>query len=225
LYARFSPREAWVSDIFREIEEDLHRDRYKKLWAKYGNVVIAAAVVLVVATGAWEAWKTYKLHRDEALGQRYAEALKLAQAGHATEAAAAFAKLAEEASAGYTALARLQEAALLAKAGNAEGAVAVYDRLAADSSVDQAYRDLATLLAVLHGIDKGDPAVLASRLEPLTAAASPWRHSALELSAILAERMGDKARAEQLYARLADDGTAPADIRARAAEMLAALKG
>lgn len=214
-----------MSDIFREIEEDLHRDRYKKLWQKYGNVVIAAAVGLVVATGAWEVWKTQKLHRAEALGQRYAEALKLAQAGHETEAAAAFAKLAEEAGAGYSALARLQEAALLAKAGNAEGAIAIYDKLAADGSVDQAYRDLATLLAVLHGIDRGDPAALARRLEPLTPAASPWRHSALELSAILAERMGDKARAEQLYAQLADDGTAPADIRARAAEMLAALKG
>lgn len=214
-----------MSDIFREIEEDLHRDRYKKLWAKYGNVVIAAAVGLVFATGAWEAWKTYKVRRDQAFGQRYAEALRLAQAGHTTEASAAFAQLAEQAGAGYTALARLQEAALLAKAGNADGAVAVYDKLAADGSVDRPYRDLATLLAILHGIDKGDPAALARRLEPLTAAASPWRHSALELSAILAERMGDKARAEQLYAQLADDGTAPADIRARAAEMLAALKG
>jgi hypothetical protein len=214
-----------VSDIFREIEEDLQRDRYKKLWAKYGNVVIAAAIGLVVATGGWEAWKTYKLRRDQAFGQRYAEALTLAQAGKTTEASAAFTKLAEEAGAGYSALARLQEAALLAKAGNVDGAIAVYDALAADGRVARPYRDLATLLGVLHGIDKGDPAALARRLEPLTAAGSPWRHSALELSAILAERTGDKARAAQLYAQLADDATAPADIRARAAEMLAALKG
>ena len=214
-----------MSDIFREIEEDLQRDRYKKLWAKYGNVVIAAAIGLVVATGAWQAWKYYRLQHHQALGQRYAEAMRLAQAGNATEASSAFAKLAEDGSTGYTALARLQEAALLAKAGNVDGAIAVYDKLADDGGVDRAYRDLATLLSVLHGIDKGDPAALLRRLEPLTAAANPWRHSALELSAILADRTGDKARAEQLYTQLADDATAPADIRARAAEMLAALKG
>lgn len=214
-----------MSDLFREIEEDLQRDRYKKLWSKYGSVVIAAAIGLVIATGAWQGWKAYALRRDQTFGQRYAEALRLAQAGNTAEASAAFAKLAEDAGAGYAALARLQEAALLAKEGNVDGAVAVYDKLAGDGSVDRAYRDLATLLAVLHGADRGDPAALARRLEPLTAAANPWRHSALELTAILAERMGDKARAEQLYTQLADDATAPADIRARAAEMLAALKG
>ena len=43
-----------MSDIFREIEEDLQRDRYKKLWEKYGNLVIAAAVVLVLGTAGWQ---------------------------------------------------------------------------------------------------------------------------------------------------------------------------
>jgi len=214
-----------VSDIFREIEEDLQRDRFKKLWEKYGVLVVAAAIALVLGTAGWQVWKSYKLRHDQALGQRYAEAEQLAAAGKTKEAEDAFGKLAEEASGGYSALARLQEASLLAKAGNVEGAVAVYDKLAADDSVDRTYRDLATLLAASHGIQNGDPVKLAQRLAPLTAVGNPWRASALELTALLAMRTGDKTRASQLYAELADDATAPAGVRARAAEMLAALKG
>jgi len=214
-----------VSDIFREIEEDLQRDRYKKLWEKYGNLVIAAAVVLVLGTAGWQVWKANKIKRDEAFGARYAEAAKLAEDGKTDQAEQDFAKLATDAGHGYAALSRLQEASLLAKAGKRDEAIAVYDKLAADSSVDRTYRDLAAYLAVLHNVDTGDPAVLAKQLEPLTAASSPWRHSALELSALLAERAGDVARARQIYTQLADDATAPQGVRARAAEMLAALKG
>jgi len=214
-----------VSDLFREIEEDLQRDRYKKLWDKYGNLVIAAAVVLVVATAGWQGWKAYRLRQEEALGQRYAAAVQLAHAGKTVEAEAGFAKLAADANAGYSALSRLQEAALLAKAGKREEAIAVYDKLAQDGAVERPYRDLATLLAVLTASDSGDPPALIKRLEPLSAAGSPWRYSALELTAALATRMGDKARAEQLYSQLSDDAAAPSGVRARAAEMLAALKG
>jgi len=214
-----------VSDLFREIEEDLQRDRYKKLWDKYGNLVIAAAVVLVAATAGWQGWKAYRLRQEEALGQRYETAVQLAHAGKTVEAEASFAKLAADANAGYNALSRLQEAALLAKAGKREEAIAVYDKLAQDGAVERPYRDLATLLAVLAASDSGDPAALIKRLEPLGAAGSPWRYSALELTAALATRMGDKARAEQLYSQLSDDAAAPSGVRARAAEMLAALKG
>jgi len=214
-----------VSDLFREIEEDLQRDRYKRLWAKYGNLVIAAAVALVVATAGWEGWKAYRLRQEQALGQRYASALALARAGNTAEAETDFAKLAADANAGYSALARLEEAALFAKTGKSADAIALYDKIAADGSVARPYRDLATLLSVMHASESGDAAQLIARLEPLTAATSPWRYSALELTAALVTRTGDKARAEKLYAQLSDDANAPNGVRARAAEMLAALKG
>jgi len=214
-----------VSDLIREIEEDLQRDRYKKLWEKYGNLVIAAAVALVLGTAGWQGWKAYKLRQDEAFGQRYAEATKLIHDGKTAEAESGFARLAADGGAGYGTLARLQEAALLAKSGKAAEASQAYSRLAEDGSVARPYRDLATILSVLHSADTGNPPDLIKRLEPLAGAQSPWRHLALELTALLAERMGDKARAEQLYSQLSDDASAPESVRARAAEMLAALKG
>ena len=47
----------------------------------------------------------------------------------------------------------------------------------------------------------------------------------LELTALLAYRAGDTARAQEILAGLADDLNAPPALRQRVTELLAALKG
>jgi hypothetical protein len=61
--------------------------------------------------------------------------------------------------------------------------------------------------------------------EPLAVESSPWRHSAREILALVAVRRGDAAKAADLYRKIADDQAAPQGLRARAAEMLAAVGG
>jgi hypothetical protein len=41
-----------VADIFHEVEEDLRRDQAAAIWKKYGNLIIGAALVLVLAEAA-----------------------------------------------------------------------------------------------------------------------------------------------------------------------------
>jgi hypothetical protein len=52
---------------------------------------------------------------------------------------------------------------------------------------------------------------------------SAWRFSAFDVGATAALRAGDRARARELYTRIADDAAAPPSLRARAAELLQAL--
>ena len=39
-----------MSDIFREVEEDVRREKLEKFWKAYGDYVIALAAVIVVGT-------------------------------------------------------------------------------------------------------------------------------------------------------------------------------
>jgi hypothetical protein len=213
------------SDEFvREVEEDLRRDYYQRLWDQYGRYAVAAAVVLVLAVAAFVFWRDWQLRQREAASLRLAEALVNAEA-NPEQAANALGALASDSRPGFAALARLNEAALLMRKGDREGALRVYDALANDAGSDAVLRDLGTLLGVMHRIDDGDPQALTQRLASLQQPDNPWHHAALELAAVLAAKSGDKARATELYRKLADDPDAPADIRARAAEMLAALAG
>jgi len=211
-----------VSDIFKEIEDELRRDNFAKLWQRYRYYILGFLAAVIVATGAVVGWRQYaqRLRADE--GERYQVALDLFQGDKLQEAKAAFAGLAQG-SGERAVLARFEGAALLARTGDPAGAAARYEAIAADASIDRSFRDLATILSAQNGLARGDPHAIITRLQPLADSAGPWRPSALELTALAQLRAGDKASARTNYQRLADDEAAPRGMRTRATEMVAAL--
>jgi len=215
-----------VADIFKEVEEDLRREKLEQLWKRYGRAVIALAVLVVIGTAGSVAWQRYQQHREAQLAEQYGAAIALTDptTGDLAKADAALANIAD-AGGGYGALAALERAAVKAKAGDLDGAGKIYDGLASDSGAPAALRDLARLLKAMRLVDSGDPAALTASLAPLMAPENPWRFSATELTALLALKSGDQKRATELFTQLADDLAAPSSLRARAAEMAAALKG
>jgi hypothetical protein len=213
-----------VTDIFREVDEDLRHDNLVRLWKRYGSYFLGLAVLIVLGTGGYSFWQRQAESHRLQRGQAFLAAADKVGPGDNKEAMAAFASIGSTDD-GYGTLARFRLAGLKARAGDGAGAVSIYDTIAGDGSIGQPFRDLATILSVQHSLDSGDPAALAARLQPLTADANPWRYSALELSGLLARRTGDTKRAIELFTKLSDDHQAPPALRARAAEVLAALRG
>jgi hypothetical protein len=208
-----------VTDIFREVEEDLKRDQALELWKKYGKYIMVFAVAVVVMTGAIVAWQNYRESQRGADGRAFARALELVNKGDLGAASAAMNDIAAGGG-GYHALAVLQQAGLRIKAGDQAGAAAIYDKLAADGDASPAFRDLAVVLWGLASIDRADPATIDKKLQPLTAAGAPFRPSALELVGLVALKTGDLKMARQTFQALADDTTAPAGLRQRATQIL-----
>jgi hypothetical protein len=211
-----------VSDIFREIDEELRRDNLLKLWSRYGRYIIAVAVFALVVAGGIVAWRDHQLSERLAQSARYAGALTLARDGKEADAVKVFAAIGREGG-GYAILASFQQAALLAKSGDRDAAVAAYDRIAAASGLDPNLRGLAVLLSVMQRMPEADPHDTIDRLAPLTASGNPWRPSAIELTALARLKLQDKSGALDLFKSLADDPTTPQSLRSRAAEMAAAL--
>ena len=209
--------------FLREIDEELRQERYAKLWKKYGNHLIAAALALVVGVAGYQGWRTYDVKNRMEQGERFAAAQELAASGETAAAVEAFAALADDAGGGYELLARLRTAAGLAKTGDKPAAIVVYRQLSEDSGIDPVYRDLAVVMEALLVIDGAEAGAIRLRLAPLMADDNPWRHSARELAAHAAVSAGDRKAARELFTNLARDGAAPQGIRSRAGEMLSVL--
>jgi hypothetical protein len=212
-----------LSDIFREIDEELRKENLGKLWARYGRWAIVAAVLIVIATAVGVGWRQYGRQQSATQGTQFAAALDLVRNGKDKEAAEAFAALAQHASGGHALLARLEEAALKVRTGNIAGALTIYDRLADDTSLDPVYRNAATLLAARAALDKGDAGGAMRRLKTLASGSGPWHPFAVELMAFAQLKAGDNAAARKSFQQLADDPNAPAGARQRAVQMIAAL--
>lgn len=213
-----------MSDIFQEVDEELRHDKWLKLWKRYQNYVIGLAALVIVATAAVTYWRYHDQQQREAEGMRYALALDDARAGKLADAANSLNALASGAHAGRAVVARFEAAALQARAGDQAAAVAAYDAIVKDGAVDPVYRDLATVLWGLHALDTIDPQLVVERLAPLTAQDNAWHSTAIEVTAIVHLRTGDRAAAKADYQKIADDLTAPRGLRARAAQMVAALE-
>ena len=103
-----------MSDIFREVDEEVRREQLKKLWQRYGNHVVAAAILVVAAVAAWRGYGWWEAKRAAEAGAAFEAAGNLADAGKLSEAEVAFARIAADGTASYRHLARVREAAALA---------------------------------------------------------------------------------------------------------------
>ena len=206
-----------MSDIFREVDEDLRREQYKAIWKKYGNYIIAVAVLIVVATGGYRGWQYWQARQAAATGDRFVVALKLAEDGKAAEAAAALDAIAADGSGAYPYFAHMRAAALKTAEGDAAGAASAFDAVAADRNAPPLIRDVARLRAALALADTASLGDLETRIGDLAVAGSPFRHSAREILALAAWRTGDLTRASGYLMDLTSDPEVPQATRQRGA--------
>ncbi len=203
-----------MSDIFREVDEDIRQEKYRRLWDRLGPWVIAVAVLIVVGTGGYRGWSYWQETQAQQAGDKFFEAVRLSETGDTAGAEALFAEL-SDATGGYPALARLRAATDLANTGSATEALEKFDGISADASVDSTLRDIASLRAGYIAVDTGDYAGVADRIEPLTGDNGAFRSAAREILAVAAWKAGDVEMARSWIQALKDDPETPSDVTRR----------
>lgn len=185
-----------LTDLFREVEEDLRRERFQKLWDTYGLYVVGVAVAIVVVTAGVIGWRAWEKSRNEAASTTYNETVKSVVGADMSDAdvAKAFAAFADKNTGGYAILARLREAAALLTSGDKAGAAKAYDMIAGDSSAPAMIAGLARIKSAMIAVDTAGYDDMNARLADLVADTSPWRanaHEILALSAFKAKKYVD----------------------------------
>jgi hypothetical protein len=208
-----------MSDIFQEVDEEVRRDKAVEFWTKHQNLIIAAGVLIVLATAGYRFYDYRRLQASEAAGAAFQQAVDLDRDGKAVDAQAALAKVAGDAPAGYEALARFAEAALTTKTDPKAGAVAYY-ALANDASLDPLFRDAARLREALARLAAGDADAAKSQLETLATPTGVFRNTARLTLGAMAIQAKDYAAAGKWLDLVAADPTAPATERQSAESLL-----
>jgi hypothetical protein len=212
-----------MSDIFREVDEEVRRDQAAQIWSRYQNLFIGLAVLVVAATAGWRFYDHYRTRQAEDAGAKYQAALALARDRKTAEAEGAFEQIAKSGPKGYATLARLREAAEYS-GGDPAAAVKAYDAIAADGTIDPLFQNLARLRAALLRLDEADARELEGRLAPMIANDNPFRFSAREALALAALKHDDFDAAGRQLDAIVIDPQAPASMRQRAEALLAVVR-
>jgi hypothetical protein len=59
-----------VSDIFREVDEEVRREQLQKLWERYQNLVYVGIFLILAGVGGWRAYEWYEAKRASETGAK-----------------------------------------------------------------------------------------------------------------------------------------------------------
>jgi hypothetical protein len=209
-----------MTDIFKEVDEDIRREQLHKLWDRFGPYVLGLAVLIVAVTAGYRGWVYWQDRQAQASGDRFLNAIQLAADGKHDDAIKALQALTSDGHGAYPTLARFRIAGEEADAGDTKGAVSEFDAIAADNSAPAEIRSMARLRSALLLVDTSTVDDLKQRIGDMAATGNQWRAVAREILGLAAWRTGDFATARQYYTDIASDVDAPNEAHQRAALML-----
>lgn len=210
-------------DLFREVEEEMRKERAVVFWNRYGTLIVAGALGIIIGVSGWKYWEYSQAKTAATAGALFEGAVVLEQDGKSDEARKALEDLSKDGPKGYRSLALFRLAGDLAKNGKTAEAVTAYDKLATGADADQSLATFAKVRSAMLRVDDATFDEMNERLSDLTGGSTPWRHTARELLGLSAYKNGKKAEAEKIFQEILVDSGATSALRQRAQVMLSLL--
>lgn len=208
-----------MSDIFREVDEALQKEKADQFWKSYGPTLVLAAIVMIAASGltsAYIAWNTWENNKETA---------KLVAASEDKDIAAAMEKAAADTRSGHKAVALIIAANQYAGKKDFAKAATTYGTVADEGSAPDDLRDLAVILqtrAILLIPENKTPEykALAEGLENIARndKSAFHFHAALDGALLYGDGLKDYTKALELLKSFDTDG-APDSLKEKAAAL------
>jgi hypothetical protein len=209
----------------QEIQNDVRREQYQKIWKRYGRQVSLAVALLLLGVGGYQAYSAYQLKQNHRASELFAKADQLLGEQKRQEAMDILSQLSHDSSAGaFAALAAMREGTLQVDGGDVDKAIERLVALGKDQSVEPSLRELAHLVAAYYALSQNDQDDVEK--DALAYAGSRdsvypglWREW-LAMAAYKEGRMGD---ARNILSELAVDAEVAPGIKERAAQLASIL--
>ena len=134
-----------MSDIFREVDEEVRREQLKKLWERYQYLIVGVVLLVVVGVGGWRVYEWQQTRQAAEVGTHFEERHRAGRGRQARRGREGFRADRGRRHAGLSRAWRASARRPQLAQTDPTAAVEIYKQIAADSSVEQVLRDLAAL--------------------------------------------------------------------------------
>jgi hypothetical protein len=212
---------AFNDDSFiREVNEELRSDQLRFIWRRFGRLIIALAVLIVLGTAAYSAYRYWASSQASDTGDKFIAAMALADQNKPDEALAALAAIEKDGHGSYPLLAQMRAATLQGQKGDTAGAVAAFTAIGKDNSAPEVIRDAARIRAGFLLVENGTYQQVSDTVEEMAVPSNAFRGSAREVLGLSAYKAGNFVKAREWYQAIADDAQSPRNVANRAQMML-----
>ncbi|MGE0666548.1 MAG: tetratricopeptide repeat protein [Sphingomonadales bacterium] len=211
-----------MSDIFREVDEEVRQEQIVTFLKRYGKYLAAVIVLAIAIVAGYRYFEDRQRADNAAQGDAFDAAVELVDEGKTAEAMPKLQELAKDGDDSFGLLARFRVAELQAQT-DVKAAQATYDAIAADSGVARVYRDLAGYYAASLLLEGGGGAELDQRIKAMSGDDNVWKLSVDELRGLNQYKTGQRDAAKKTFRELLDEAPADSGFRLRAQQMLMVL--
>ena len=206
-----------MSDIIRQIDEDLRREKLSKLWNKYGLYAVSVIVVIVFTVIGYQLNVSISKSKNEILVETFINATN---DNNFIKQIPLYEEIISSNNQYLSGLAALRTSNLQVQNGNIEEGYSTLEKIAENIEYDVVIRDLATYLLFMAKME--DPDDLASNLNLTNERieSSPFKYSFLEIIAVRKLILGDYAEAKKDFEDLISNLDLPIEIRNRAIKFI-----
>ena len=195
-----------MSELFREIEDDIKRERYEKLWQGFGKVMVGVSLIIVVCTIGIVIWQNHKQAKAMDNTTDFIKGIDRLNIEDYKGAIGAFDKLSEEPGSSYYGLALLRKAQAQNALSDHDGAHKTYQVLAEH---DVVFGELAKMMLPPENGDVAKPRM-----------GAPFYYAQSEARGWQLLKLGKKENAVAQFLAIYRDPKAPYSMHGRVTEAL-----
>ena len=210
-----------MSDVLRQVDEDLRKDRILILWKKYGIYIIAFIVLLISSVIGYQINKSLNISNNQKQVENYLNASNLPSEN---EIVSSLSNLENSSNTFMRGLIRLKMANTLMSQGKKEQSQTILIQLMEDREVNKIINDAAGyfyLMSKLNEITKDELLVYFpdSQIDN-----SAFKYLFLELLALHDLFSGDFDQTKKSFQKIINDPAAPREIIIRSEKFLESIK-
>ncbi|MDC3144122.1 hypothetical protein OA527_03790 [Pelagibacteraceae bacterium] len=209
-----------MANIFNEVDEDIRKERYKKLWSTYGKYLIGLIISIILIFSINQYLVSKNITDNKKLLDMYfaaAEDIEKSQFELANESLNKIYNDKNSTLAAFSAF-KLSESYL--KNNNKIDAIALLENIFNNNSLETIYRELALYKYIMINFDTLDISSIENKISIINIKERQLNPYFKELLGIKHITVGDKAKASLMFNELLSSENTPFDLKIRLEKLI-----
>jgi len=202
-----------MSDILRQIDEDLRKDKLLRIWKLYGIYIIGFILICLLSLGGYQYYQSSVHSKNEAIVEKYINAINSSDISVSINQ---LIELDESSNSYIKGLAKLKRAELYFTTEKKDQALELLESISIDESLDRIIRDTALYKYLMIKLDVMDKDSYLKIIDSEHLKESKFKYLFKELKGLKLLIEGDQINSQEIFESIISDKDSPIDIRTRA---------
>ena len=206
-----------MSDILRQVDEDLRKDRLLKLWTSYRIYIVGSILITLISLSGYQYYLSSTQSKNEAIVEQYISSINLIDSNASIQQ---LLELNDADNSFIKGLAQLKRAELYFVTENKEQAIELLESISVDESLNQIIRDLALYKYLMIQLDNMDKDLYFEIIDSHNLNISKFKYLFRELKALKYLVEGDRINSLEIFESIILDENSPIDLKIRSEKFI-----